>query len=91
MRFANSPSIGRDCVFFTSGELLLRRTPGPADTQRRKEMTVDELIELAHKRSRISGENAAEELMQLLLRSGAAEEIPASAQPTPKGGRCDGI
>lgn len=54
-------------------------------------MTVDELIELAHKRSRISGENAAEELMQLLLRSGAAEEIPASAQPTPKGGRCDGI
>jgi hypothetical protein len=36
---------------------------------------MDDLIELANARSRITGENAAEEYLRLLLRLGMAEEV----------------
>ena len=48
---------------------------------------MDELIELAHMRSRISGENAAEELLRILFRSGIAEEVKPSEATNGNSGR----
>jgi hypothetical protein len=45
---------------------------------------MDELIDLANQRSRATGENAAEELLQMMLKCGIAEEVPAEPRPGTK-------
>jgi hypothetical protein len=46
-----------------------------------REGEMDDLIELANARSRITGENAAEEYLRLLLRLGMAEEVEPTKAP----------
>jgi hypothetical protein len=45
---------------------------------------MDELIDVANARSRKSGQNGAEELLQVLLQTGLAEELPAVGTPAGK-------
>lgn len=51
---------------------------------------LDKLIDLANQRSSITGQNAAEELMQILLQTGMAEiEVPSDESRVPRLGTQD--
>jgi hypothetical protein len=61
------------------------QSPGEERSKRVDDDVIDRLSDLAYSNSRKTGENPAEELMQLLLQSGLAVEVPTEGDEESEG------